>query len=615
MEVELSRVTRSWRDRILGVLGVGVALLVIPAGTALADTTVGATGGGTGLTALCVATSVAADTGYVVPAGGGTIDSFAFQTTTNNGIGTQRLDFLVLRPTTGTNYTVVGKSGLTTLNGTAGTQTIPVSPGIAVQQGDVLGVFVGSLAVANCTRSSSDTIRFKLGLTDPAVGASVNLNTGTLARSLNESAHLVQPADLKLTKTAAPTTVLHNQNVTYTIKVENLSMGTASAAAPTVVDTLPIGQTYVSDTATPACTTTGTGAVGDPVIVTCASSSALPAQSSYTFTIVAKAGLVGNGQVNTATVSSTTADPVAGNNTGTATVDVVAAADLSIVKTASPDPVIAGQQLTYTLTVHNAGPDTAVAPTVTDVLPPGTTFQGASPGCTNAAGTVTCTLADLPAGQDAVVQIVVLASADPTSNTASVAATTADPDTSNNSSTISTTVSPSCTQTLSGPQAASITVRSGQFLCLTNATVAGSVTIDAGGALTSTNSTIGGALISNGAQFVTLCGSTFRSSVSVKNTTLLARVGDDDSSCAGNRITGSLTVTGNTGGVEVYGNTVGGAASVKDNTGASPLADAAPEVEGNTVTGSLSCSGNTPPPVNDGLVNHAAVKLDQCAAL
>jgi hypothetical protein len=256
-----------------------------------------------------------------------------------------------------------------------------------------------------------------------------------------------------------------------------------------------------------------------------------------------------------------------------------------------------------------------VAPTVTDVLPAGTTFQGASPGCVDTAGTVTCTLADLPSGQDETAQIVVLASANPTANTASVTSTTADSDTSNNSSTISTTVSPSCTATLSGPKTGTILVESGQFLCLTNANLTGSVIVHPGGALTSTNSTISGSVNTDGAVFVTLCGSTIRGAVIVENSTQLARVGDDDSGCAGNSIGGSLTVTGNQGGAEVFGNTIGGSVSVKNNLGASPLADAAPEVEGNTVIGPISCLGNTPPPVDDGLVNRAAAKLGQCAGL
>src|SRR4029078_6399137 len=44
-------------------------------------------------------------------------------------------------------------------------------------------------------------------------------------------------------------------------------------------------------------------------------------------------------------------------------------ADLSISKVDSPDPVLAGNLLTYTLTVHNGGPSDAQAVSVSDVLP------------------------------------------------------------------------------------------------------------------------------------------------------------------------------------------------------------------------------------------------------
>ncbi len=62
--------------------------------------------------------------------------------------------------------------------------------------------------------------------------------------ALNESAHLVQAADLALTKSAMPSSVQHNQNVTYTLTVTNNGPGTA--VAPTLTDTLPAGQTFVS---------------------------------------------------------------------------------------------------------------------------------------------------------------------------------------------------------------------------------------------------------------------------------------------------------------------------------------------------------------------------------
>ena len=73
-------------------------------------------------------------------------------------------------------------------------------------------------------------------------------------------------------------------------------------------------------------------------------------------------------------------------------------ADVSVTKTDAPDPVYAGQDLTYTLTATNHGPDTAQAVTLTDTLPAGVEFLGA-PGCTQAAGVVTCALGQLLAGQ------------------------------------------------------------------------------------------------------------------------------------------------------------------------------------------------------------------------
>src|SRR5256884_9093412 len=57
---------------------------------------------------------------------------------------------------------------------------------------------------------------------------------------------------------------------------------------------------------------------------------------------------------------------------------VTGSADLSITKTANPDPVNAGATLTYTVTVTNGGPSTAANVQVTDNLPAGVTFQSAS---------------------------------------------------------------------------------------------------------------------------------------------------------------------------------------------------------------------------------------------
>ena len=72
-------------------------------------------------------------------------------------------------------------------------------------------------------------------------------------------------------------------------------------------------------------------------------------------------------------------------------------ADLSITKTDSPDPVLAGSALTYSIQVANAGPDTATDAVVTDALPKGVTYVSATPSQGTCAvsknkKTVTCAL-------------------------------------------------------------------------------------------------------------------------------------------------------------------------------------------------------------------------------
>lgn len=119
-------------------------------------------------------------------------------------------------------------------------------------------------------------------------------------------------------------------------------------------------------------------------------------------------------------------------------------ADLSIVKSDSVDPVLTGAPLTYTLGVSNAGPSAASGVTLTDTLPAGVSFVSASPGCANAAGTVTCSLGSLGAGASASVSIVVTVTqpTGPISNTASVASASPDPNAANNADTETTEVSP-----------------------------------------------------------------------------------------------------------------------------------------------------------------------------
>jgi uncharacterized repeat protein (TIGR01451 family) len=96
------------------------------------------------------------------------------------------------------------------------------------------------------------------------------------------------------------------------------------------------------------------------------------------------------------------------NTTATATVTTPQTTGLAISIVDSPDPVQAGQSLTYTITVTNTGNATAQGVTLTDTLPSGVSFVSASlsPSGT-AGGVVTIPVGDLAAGASRSIQIVV----------------------------------------------------------------------------------------------------------------------------------------------------------------------------------------------------------------
>ena len=76
-------------------------------------------------------------------------------------------------------------------------------------------------------------------------------------------------------------------------------------------------------------------------------------------------------------------------------------ADLAITKLDDADPVEAGGQLTYTVTVANLGEDPAAGVVVTEILPAGVTFVSTTGCAEDDTGVPTCSLGAIPAnGQD-----------------------------------------------------------------------------------------------------------------------------------------------------------------------------------------------------------------------
>jgi uncharacterized repeat protein (TIGR01451 family) len=122
--------------------------------------------------------------------------------------------------------------------------------------------------------------------------------------------------------------------------------------------------------------------------------------------------------------------------------------DLAVTGTSAPNPVLEGNNLTYTFSITNNGPNTAPSGIAfTNILPAGVTFVSASSpqgvAATNAAGAVYCTLTNsLPVGTNATITVVVAVNPGTTtlSSTATVTTSQTDLNLANNSVAVTTTV-------------------------------------------------------------------------------------------------------------------------------------------------------------------------------
>jgi uncharacterized repeat protein (TIGR01451 family) len=121
-------------------------------------------------------------------------------------------------------------------------------------------------------------------------------------------------------------------------------------------------------------------------------------------------------------------------------------ADLAVGMTAQPEPVVVGNNLTYTISVTNRGPSTAKNVVVSHLLPASVAFVSAVPsqgGYSVSGGVLSCNFGTIvPGGRATVVVTVLPAAAGTISSTATVSSNQSDPDSSNNSVTVVSHVNP-----------------------------------------------------------------------------------------------------------------------------------------------------------------------------
>jgi uncharacterized repeat protein (TIGR01451 family) len=313
--------------------------------------------------------------------------------------------------------------------------TAAFANGASAQIGFV--VRAGSAAAGNIVFTPS----VSSAATDPATtNNNASTSTAVLAR-----------ADLSISISDAPDPALAGGTVTYTVMVGNTGPDPATSVITTTLVLNPLRYESLAASGW-TCTTPSPGQSGT---VEC-SRADLPV-GMQSFSVVGRIP-VGTAPGTTVgmsgSVSSTVADPNSSNNSSSANTAVVAPADVAVTVSDAPDPVAVQGDITYTVTVNNAGPADAATLALTLPVPASTTFVSATAPagwtCTTpmagATGTATCDAATLANGASAVISFVVrtdMGTAGGTVNfTTNVAAATGDLVLSNNSASAITAILP-----------------------------------------------------------------------------------------------------------------------------------------------------------------------------
>ena len=257
------------------------------------------------------------------------------------------------------------------------------------------------------------------------------------------------PANVLITKVGTPDPVLAGGQLTWTIKVKDLSVGglqnlkvndgthgldAASVQASFTVSSNP--------GASSPCAVSASEVVCDLV----GSNPGTEFTITIAGTVVAPAGSTIN---NTAVVSGLDRR-IAFSQSATATVEVRPRVDLSVSKSGAPNPATAGGPLVWTITISNSGLDQATGVEFRDTLGAGQIFQScaaaAFASCTAAGQVVTGTGGTIPSNGSVTVTISVLAPQTGTSTSDTVvvdpANTIAEGDETNNTATATVAITP-----------------------------------------------------------------------------------------------------------------------------------------------------------------------------
>ena len=265
----------------------------------------------------------------------------------------------------------------------------------------------------NATTSRTNTAN---ALSQTTADPNLNNNTGSVTTATTAK------ADVTVTKSATLASVAAGQNLTYTIAAINRPVGLTLSAADnvTITDTLPSDVVFVSASpSTGSCTTmpaagSTTSAANNQLVCNLGTVNN-NAQQTVTVVVRPRTETRNTTLINNVAVATSTPETDGTNNTASVSTPVTSPVfDMLINKTVSVDPLAAGDNTVYTVTVTNQGPSATQGVVMTDTLPGAklsyqsntvSTNPGAScptvPAVDATAGTIICNVPYLASGATA----------------------------------------------------------------------------------------------------------------------------------------------------------------------------------------------------------------------
>jgi uncharacterized repeat protein (TIGR01451 family) len=285
-----------------------------------------------------------------------------------------------------------------------------------------LALVSATSTIGTCTADSNGVVVCNIGTLANGAGARVTINTiATTSGTANNvptvsafeadfspgnNSSVLPTTIIPLTEVAVGLAASTNQvysgnNIVFTLRATN--SGPSSATSLVLTNPFPPGATFVAATMSSGTTNLSSGGIGfnfgtlaSNAIATATVTLRAPANSS---TILENASVTNSAGV----------DPVPANNSASASVIVIANADVGLAQSANPAALAVSSNTTFTIVLTNRGPSSATNVVLIDSLPPSFSLisaQSTLGSCQVVNNTITCNVGTMAAGTGGTATIV-----------------------------------------------------------------------------------------------------------------------------------------------------------------------------------------------------------------